>query len=73
MNKVNENELKAAAIRKGMSIPDLAQQIGISKKRIYSRMHGATPFRQTEITKIRDCLGLTDEELISIFFTSDVS
>ncbi len=66
---MNENELKTAAIRRGLSIPDLAAKIGMSRKRIYPRLHGKMPFKQNEIISIRDCLDLTDNELISIFFS----
>lgn len=68
-----ENELRAAAIRRGMSIPSLAAQIGISKKRMYSRLHGRTSFKQNEILLIRDRLDLTDDEVIRIFFSNYVS
>lgn len=70
---MNMNELKAAAIRKGYTIPALSVAIGISKKALYCKIAGTTQFTQREIQKIAEVLGLSFDEIISIFFTKKVS
>lgn len=72
MTILNENEFKAEIIRRGMSIPKLAEKTGISKKRIYSKIKRGN-FNQIEILQIKKVLNLTNDELICIFFEEKVS
>lgn len=65
--------LKQALWRQGLTIPKLAQRMGVSKKLIYSRVKGETAFKQTEICNIQEILGLSSKEMIIIFFDNQVS
>ena len=66
---MNILDLKAEIVRHGLTIPRLAELIGIDKKTMYSRINGETSFKQDEIVKISQALKLTDEQILSIFFT----
>lgn len=66
-------ELKIAMVKKEMNIPALAVEMGVSKKLLYSRMKGETPFTQCEITRIAKILGLDQGDIIRIFFNQQVS
>ena len=66
-------ELKIAMVKKEMNIPALAAAMGVSKKLLYSRMKGETPFTQREITQIAKILGLDQGDIIKIFFNQKVS
>ncbi len=70
---MNVNDLNAEIARCRLSIPALAQKIGMSKKTLYSRMRGDTIFNQTEISKISKALHLSDKQIFDIFFTDSVS
>lgn len=60
-------------IKREVSVPKLAEKIGISKKTLYSRMRGDTSFTQSEIVKISNVLSLNNEQMLSIFFAHEVS
>lgn len=70
---MNFTELKIAMVRKSLSIPALSAKMGVSKKLMYSRMKGETPFTQKEIMQMADILDLNQEEIIKIFFGEKVS
>lgn len=70
---MNFAELKAAMARKGISIPRLAELLGISKKTIYTRFSGDTDFTLKEIKRIAEVLELSDEDILIIFFTEKVA
>lgn len=64
---MNYNDLNAEIARCGLSIPQLAERMGISKKTLYSRMQGKTDFSQSEMTQIVQILKLTDKKILDIF------
>ena len=66
-------ELQAEIAKKGLSIPRLAEMIGISKKAFYEKLSGKTEFKRNEILSIKETLGISDERLLEIFFADDVS
>lgn len=70
---MNVSELKAEIARCDLSLPKLADLIKIDKKTMYSRIKGETSFKQDEIVKISIALNLTEDKIISIFFTDLVS
>lgn len=70
---MNTLELKAAMARKDISIPRLAELLGMSKKTIYSRFSGDTDFSLSEIRKIAKILDLSNEDILIIFFTGKVA
>lgn len=70
---MNFNDLNAEIARNNLSIPKLANIIGISKKTMYSRMRGQIDFSQSEIAKISEVLNLSDDKILAIFFARKVS
>lgn len=70
---MNSKELKVEMIRNDISIPKLAEKIGISKKAMYSKISGQSSFNQREISAIADVLELSNERLCEIFFKDLVS
>ncbi|MBR1382315.1 MAG: helix-turn-helix transcriptional regulator [Ruminococcus sp.] len=70
MNILN---LKAEMARCDLTIPKLAELIGMDKKTLYSRFNGETEFKQTEIVKISQELNLCEEQILNIFLADAVS
>lgn len=64
---MNILELKGEMARQNISIPQLAKQLGVSKKLIYSRFSGKTPFTQPEICHISKILKLDNKAIMKIF------
>lgn len=67
MNKI---ELEVILIRKGTSIAELAEKIGVNKTTLYRKLANGK-FDRSEIMKIRDELELTDADMLRIFFNDD--
>jgi len=70
---MNLTELMAELARQRISIPELAKQMKVSKRLIYSRFKGETPFKHDEICKIVDILSLDTSKMLLIFFNEKVS
>lgn len=70
---MNYDNLNAEIARCRLSIPTLAEKIGISKKTLYSRMRGETTFCQKEISAISNVLKLNGKQILDIFFNELVS
>ena len=70
---MNTDDLNAEIARQGLTKPQLAQKMGISKKRLYSRLKGETTFKQEEIQKIASILQLDNDKIMNIFFAELVS
>ena len=64
----NTNELKAAIMRKGLTIKSLAAQMGISTGTLSRKINGKREFRASEMLILAEVLGLTGEEINYIFF-----
>lgn len=70
---MNIAELKAEMARQKISIPELAKKMKVSKKLIYSRFNGLTPFNHNEISLIIEILSLDKDKMMIIFFADLVS
>lgn len=70
---MNINDLNAEIARCGLTIPKLADRMGVDKKTLYSRIKGETAFKQPEIAKISQELNLTQDKILAIFFADVVS
>lgn len=70
---MNTNDLNAEIARCGLTKPQLAKKMGISKKRLYSRLSGKTNFKQEEIQIIASILNLNEAKIMKIFFEEFVS
>lgn len=66
---MNKRELEIAILRAGLTKNDVIEKSGISRKAFYSRLKGATQFKQNEIARLKEILNLTDNDIISIFFS----
>lgn len=64
---MNVNDLNAEIARCGLSVPKLAEIIGLDKKTLYSRLRGETAFKQPEIADISRVLKLSPDKILSIF------
>lgn len=60
--------LEVAMVRADVKKGDLAREIGISRTGLYNKMNNNGDFRVSEITIIWRILGLTADEIVSIFF-----
>lgn len=70
---MNENELRAEIARVGLSIPKIADRIGIGKKAFYCKLSGETQFKQNEIKQLKNLLNLSPDRVSEIFFNDNVS
>ena len=62
------NELKASLIRRGISLEDLSDALGISRVSLSKKMNNHREFKVSEIVKITQFLQLTRDERDVIFF-----
>lgn len=64
---MNMHKLRAKIIEQEMNVEELAKIIGVSPTTLYRRLR--TPLKMTigDAIKIKDVLGLTDEEALDIF------
>ena len=67
MNKI---ELEIAILRKQMNLTQLAKEIGVNRVTLYRKI-ASGKFERGEIQRIRDTLGLSDADVIRIFFEDD--
>lgn len=72
---MNKHELKAQMARHGDTSRELAKAIGISSSSLSCKMNGKRDqkFSQPEMQKIIDRYELTADDVMIIFFASDVS
>lgn len=71
---VNINKLKGKIIECGLNVTELASKIGMDKATFYRKMGaGGKTFTIQEADLISQALGLTYEEVNSIFFNRNVS
>lgn len=70
---MNKNELRAEMARHGDTNETLAKYLGLSAPSFSKKLNAERDFRQSEIMKIRDRYSLTAEDVVRIFFTSEVA
>lgn len=70
---MNSLEMKVAMKRNEDTQEKLAEALGLQISGVSARVNGHIDFRTSEIEKIRARYKLSDEELVKIFFTSNVS
>lgn len=71
--KLNENPLNVLALRariieNGYTYGTFCNRIGFASTRWYSRVRKETSFTVSEIIRIREALGLSDNDVAHIFF-----
>lgn len=67
---MNKTELEVVLLRKSMSALELSEKIGINRVTLYRKLNNGK-FERAEIVKIRDALGLSDDDMLRIFFSTD--
>ena len=64
---MNMYKLRAKIIEEEMNVEELAEIIGISTPTLYRKLREPLKMTIAEAIKIKDVLGLTDEEALDIF------
>ena len=70
---MNRSELRAEFARQGISNRKIASQLGISEQAFYNKMSGITEFKESEIKKLIQILGLSAEDVDRIFLSGNVN
>ncbi len=71
MNKIevtDYSKLLGKMKEKGITQSELAKQIGISETSLNKKLNGGSQFRQEEMLKILDCIGVNIESVSLYFF-----
>jgi len=74
---MNRNELRAEIARQGLSVSEFCQRADIAPSTYHRKMQdpekveNVPQFSQGEISRMRIVLGLSDEQLRTIFFSGD--
>lgn len=61
-------ELRAAIARAGVAHQDIAVQLGLSRQGFYNKLNNNSEFKNSEIKKLVEILGLTMNDVDYIFF-----
>lgn len=70
---MNANELKARMALAGMSAKALCEKTGINESSFYRKISGKVEFTQGEISRIARELGMTRDDVFTVFFAAEVS
>lgn len=62
-SKTNSRELEVEITRKGMTVREIARQMGITEQSFYNKLNNRTEFKASEIQMLCDILGLSDMRL----------
>lgn len=66
---MNIKKLKIKLIEKDLTVPDLAEKIGISQASLYVKFKGERDFSYGEIMAIKKALDLSVDEFNEIFLS----
>lgn len=61
------NKLKAKIVENGMNVEALADAIGIDRSSLYRKLNNFEKITIGEALRMKDALGMTDEEASDIF------
>ena len=64
--------LKSMLVRRGVTLEDVSEQIGLSKTSLSYKINNKRQFTATEIAKLSSILQLTQEQRDKIFFGINV-
>lgn len=64
---MNRAELRAEIARQKKTYRAIAAALGISEQAFYNKLDGKTEFKESEIRKLVDLLGLSADDLNRIF------
>lgn len=70
---MNLPELRAAVARADVSNRAIAVYLELSEQALYNKMNGKTEFKNSEIVKLAEILGLSMSDVNLIFFSGNVN
>lgn len=70
---MNRSELRAEFARQGISNRYIANELNISEQAFYNKMSGSSEFKESEIKKLIQILGLSAEDVDRIFLSENVT
>lgn len=70
---MDAESLRIAILKSGKTNRDLAAAIGISEQAFYNKLNGKAEFKSSEIRKLGELLGLSLEDMGSIFLGVSVN
>lgn len=70
---MNSPEFRAAVARSGKTNRELAKSLGLSETAFYNKVGGQTQFKNSEIKKLTELLGLSMKSVNEIFFDGCVN
>ena len=70
---MNQTEFKVAQIRAGLSIEDIAKNLGINPVTVYRKFNGESEFTLSELITLKKILGLSNSDVDRIFFNSELT
>lgn len=73
MTTVDLPTLKSYIEHSGYKTTYIAQFMGISRPSLFNKMHGRTDFTIMEVYKLSQLLGLSNDDIINIFFKGNVN
>lgn len=72
-DNINTDKLKGAIFVHGKNISETAEALKMSKSAFYRRLYGKVEFDREEMNQLSNFLGLSDAEVLAIFFGKEVS
>lgn len=73
MSTVDLPRLQKYIDHSGYKTTYIAQFMGISRPSLFNKMHGRTEFTVIEVYKLSQLLGLSDNDVINIFFNGNLT
>ena len=63
-----KNEFKAEVVRKGLTLAEVARELGLDPASLSRKINGNSDFYRGEIERIINLLNLSGEDVLRIFF-----
>lgn len=70
---MNRSELRAEFARQGISNRTIASELNISEQAFYNKMSGTSEFKESEIKKLIQILGLSASDVDRLFLSESVN
>lgn len=67
---LDEKKFKARLIEQGLTLTDVAKDIGINEATLYRKIKGKSDFFRNELSIIKKKLALSNDDFEAIFFAS---
>lgn len=65
-------ELSEEITKSGLKISHIAEMLGLSREGLYKKLNNETEFKASEIMRMKEVLGLSNERRDEIFFARKV-